>query len=154
MPRRSCKLFSEQYQTSPGIVSFWYWHAGRAEATIDVDIRTGLVRYVSQAGNSSDWVLESDVVERNCFPGYIDGHPKHGIRFFDIHSKFGVPQHIVFKQVGPYTWTGKHRTGVVCTLILRRANDEHEGKRFAPELPDVIALPPNPYQALEHLIHV
>ena len=139
MPRVS-KLFSDAYQTSPGKVSFWYWHPGRTEATIDVDIRRGTVCYTSQAGNSSGMLPGSDVTERNIFPNYVKGGPIHAIRFIDMHSKWGDAQGIVFEQVGLRTWKGKHRTGVTCLLILKSPIDPDEGRLFAPELPDVIVL--------------
>jgi hypothetical protein len=141
------KLLSQQHECTTGVVSFWYQHPGRQEATVDVSHLSGRVRYTSKAGNTSGWVWDSDALEKNPYPGYVVGLPRHQLLFRDMHSWLGVPQDIAFVQVGTGCWVGTHRKGDQVMLILKpqAQNIMRDFQRELADL-DVIAMP---YMPLE-----
>ena len=73
--------------------------------------------YTSRVGNTSGFVGE--VVEKNPFGNYLRGTARHCIKMEGIHSRWGVPQLIVFQQVSPGMWIGNHRCGDEVQLILK-----------------------------------
>ena len=99
------------------VVGFWYRHPGRSEALVDVHLDTMMVRYTSRVGNTAGYA--GLVEERNPFGNFLLGQSRHHITMQDIHSRWGIPQLIVFMQVGPARWTGWHRNHDLVQLLLR-----------------------------------
>ena len=125
------RLLSEKFADENGILYFDYQH-------VDID-RNDIRKWISvrirwQEGDisygGSPW--HGIVSERRnydmqrVFFEFLDGQQPHQLVFYDFHSPYGIPQALLFYQVGPFCWRAKHRKGATLYLVLRK---DHETGR-------------------------
>ena len=151
MPRQT--LFCERFATHDSVLDFDYKHGDEALrererkwVKVSVNIRGMTLDYKNISGEHSG--PHGEVSERGAFSSQIPqvNQPQHVILFRDFHSPHGFEQNQLFKQVGPFTWKSKHRTGATVILVLRKpgSGPHNEIVAHCGLLPDVMPAPPPP----------
>ena len=136
-------LFTPSNATTPGtaVIKFYYLHAGRAEASLEVDTQLMRARYISPVGTEGPW--DGNAAERNSFGTIDQGAGRHGILLSDFHSLFGRPQTVAFHQILPTVWRGRHsRHSDTIHIMLMPQQLAHQHLALpASATPQVIELP-------------
>ena len=111
------KLFLSENADNKGCLWWNYEHGGRKPVLVKTDVITKRIWYKNVSGEQTYW--HGECSERMHYDGEM-GHVCHQIRFEDFRSPHGILSHVVFTQVGPKCWRGKHprnREVIHMTLI-------------------------------------
>ena len=146
-------LFCQKYATRGslpnGVLDFDYKHINeltgedRKWVKVSVYLRDMTLDYENVSREHSG--SHGNALERGVFSNTSHlGVSRHQILFQEFHSPHGFEQNQQFTQVGPLTWKGKHRTGAVVFLVLRKpgSGPHDEFVRHCGLLPDVMEAPP------------
>ena len=147
MPRQT--LFQQKFATHDSVLDFDYKHVhevmgvDRKWVKVSVYLNDMTLDYQNVSGERTG--PHGEVAERGCLSDTSHLELKgHEILIREFHSPHGYEQNMLFKQVGPFTWKSKHRTGATVFLVLRKPGSGHHSE-FVPHcglLPDVTAMPP------------
>ena len=112
-----------------GVVCFAYLHDGRRECKVKIDVKTGGMQYVSYTGLETEWHGKAWEVNAEC-------EGRHGVKIHQIvlqglHSPYGIPTTIRFKQCGRKTWKATGRRGD--TIYLTFKHTEHDTTEEVPD---------------------
>ena len=143
-------LFRPEFATHDFVFDFDYKHIhetrrdDRKWVKVSVYLFAMQIDYQNISGEQTG--PHGYVVERGTFSPtshLVKGH-EHQIMFQDFHSPHGYETCLIFKQVGPFTWKSKHRTGATIFLVLRKpgSGPHEEFVRHCGLLPDVMEAPP------------
>ena len=108
------------YEHGQHIIRTVYTHPGRPQVQVEISGTRRQLRYTTYHGVVGEWhgdVHESGVIGQ-LFGQLSDSLYVHKLKFLDFHSPWGFEQPIIFKQAGPVTWHGLHRTNVICKFEL------------------------------------
>ena len=142
-------LFCQKYATRGslpnGVLDFDYKHINeltgedRKWVKVSVYLRDMTLDYENVSREHSG--SHGNALERGVFSKTSHlGVSRHQILFQEFHSPHGFEQNQQFTQVGPLTWKGKHRTGAVFFLVLRKpgSGPHDEFVRHCGLLPEVM----------------
>ena len=134
-------LFQRCNCTSGDNMVFDYRHEGRNDVVVVVYINEMKLNYRNHSGF---WTgVHGRCSEENPFDGNYSGQVVHQIEFHGLQAPNGIPQSLLFKQIGEYVWKATHRNGQSITISLQRPGSrqcEIERPLDSDELQDVVAL--------------
>ena len=114
------RLFQLANADEHGCLLWHYEHEGRAPVLVKTDVETKKIQYTNVSGEETDW--HGECSERMHYDVEM-GHVCHQIRFEDFHSPHGILSNVVFTQVGPKCWRGRHpRNREVIHMTLMEPN--------------------------------